>query len=265
MSEVVALRRSAKLLWTPSGGEVLPIHRLQDLQAHLSAWRDYGQVAMVHGQSAAGREARVTALGDDGWLVKVRDEGMVRGGWPCSKTLARLLEDGRLPGLFGDSPWYVPDDSTDLAGSVFISEQIQFNPLPIAQAVWAWLTAATMPTGYAAGKAGYDHVVFASVAEAIDWIANSNEQPWPADAAQATSDLAAELQVDRVVVTSPGQITLRLPETGRRVRVQFRGRSQDAQVRVIGMIDELGREYTMNLPNREVLRVGRKRSSRTIA
>jgi len=259
VSEVVALHRAATVLWSPADGEVQPIYRLPELHARVSAWRTYGQVARVQGHSADGREAGVTALGDDGWVVRVRDAGMVKGGWTCSRTLTRLLEDGSTPTLMTGSQWYAPDESSDLAGATFVAEQIQFYPAPVAHAAWAWLAGEPLPRGYAAGKASHDHVVVASVTEAFAWIADSGEHPWPAEAAQAAVDLAAELNVDRVIVTSPGQITVRVQDTGRRVRFQYRARSDVARVRVIGMVDELGHEYSMSLPGRDVLRVRRRR------
>ncbi len=261
MSEVVAFRRFATMLWTPIDGEVLPIHGLRELEAHVGAWLDYGQTAMIHRQPSDGREVRVTALGDDGWLVKVRDARMVKGGWSYSKPLTRLLEDGSLPDFNRDSPWYIPDESTDLAGSVFLAGQIQFDPALVAQAGWAWLTGIPMPSGYELGKAEYDHVMCDSVAEALTWIANSSEESWPDEAAHATIELATELAADRIIVTSPGQITVRVDGSRRRVRFQHRGRD-DAHVRVIGMTDELGHKYAMTLPGREVLRISRQRSPR---
>jgi len=261
MSEVVAFRRFATMLWSPAEGEVLPVHGLRELEAHVGAWLDYGQTAMIHRQPSDDREVRVTALGDDGWLVKVHDTGMVKGGWSYSKPLTRLLEDGSLPGFNSDSPWYIPDESTDLAGSVFLTEQIQFDPALVAQAAWAWLTGMSMPSGHELGTAGYDHVVCNSVAEALTWITNSSEESWPDEAAQVTIELAAELATDRIIVTSPGQITVRVEGADRRVRFQHRSRD-DAQVRVIGMTDELGHKYTMTLPGREILRISRQRSPR---
>ncbi len=261
MSEVVAFRRSATMLWAPTDGEVVPVHGLRELEAHVGAWLDYGQAAVIHRQPSDGREVRVTALGDGGWLVKVRDARMVKGGWPYSKTLTRLLEDGSLPGFNSDSPWYIPDESSDLAGSVFLAGQIQFDPALVAQAAWAWLTGIPMPSGHELGKAGYDHILCTSVSEALTWIANSSEESWPDEAAQATIELATELATDRIIVTSPGQITVRVEGAGRRVRFQHRGRG-DAQVRVIGMTDELGHKYTMTLPGREILRIKRDRGAR---
>ncbi len=257
MSEVVAFRRFATMLWAPTDGEVVPIHGLRELEAHVGAWLDYGQAAMIHRQPSDGREVRVTALGDDGWLVNVRDAGMVKGGWSYSKPLTRLLEDGSLPSFNSDSPGYIPDESTDLAGSVFLTEQIQFDPALVAQAAWAWLTGIPMPSGYELGKAGYDHVMCNSAIEALTWIANSSEHSWPDEAAKATIELAT----DRIIVTSPGQITVRVEGAGRRVRFQHRGRG-DAHVRVTGMTDELGHKYTMTLPGREILRISRQRSPR---
>lgn len=253
MSEVVALHRAAPVLWSPSDGEVRPIHRMPELQAQVSAWRTYGHVATIHGHSTDRREVSVTALGEDGWVVRVRDAGMVKGGWTCSKTLTRLLEDESLPNLITGSQWYAPDESSDLAGAALVAEQIQFDSATVAHAAWAWLTGEPMPHGYATGKASYDHRVVASVTEALAWIADSHEHPWPAEAAQAAVDLAKELNVDRVIVTSPGQITVRVPETERRVRLQYRARSGARQVRVIGMVDELGRKYSMTLPGSEMI------------
>jgi len=249
------------MLWSPADGEVLPVHGLRELEAHVGAWLDYGQTAMIHRQPSDGREVRVTALGADGWLVNVRDAGMVKRGWPYSKTLTRLLADGSIPGFNSDSPGYIPDDSTDLAGLVFLAEQIQFDPARVAQAAWAWLADMSMPSGQGVGKAGYDPVMCTSVIEALTWIANSSEESWPDEAATATIELAAELATDRIFASSPRQIVVRAGGSRWRVRFQHRGRG-DAHVRVIGMTDELGHKYTMTLPGREILRIKRNRGAR---
>ena len=259
MSGLVAFRRDAALVWNPAEGDAIPVHRPQDLEAHLSAWRDYGHAATIRQQSRNDREVTVTALGRDGWLVAVHDVTMLTSGWHRHKILTRLRADGSLPGLFGDSLWYIPDESSDLAGSVRIAEQIQFDPVPVAQAVWAWLTAAPMPNGYAAGILGFQPVVANSITEALDWIGNTTGPLWPTDAAQATVGLAEDLGVDRIVVTSPGQILLRVPSTARRVRVQHLVKSADAHVRVVCLTDELGHEYSMKLPGREIIRVNKRR------
>jgi hypothetical protein len=260
VSGLVAFRRNAALVWNPAEGDAIPVHRPQDLEAHLSAWRDYGNAATIRQQSRNDREVTVTALGRDGWLVAVHDVTMLTSGWHRHKILTRLRADGSLPGLFGDSLWYIPDESSDLAGSVLIAEQIQFDPVPVAQAVWAWLTATRMPSGYAAGIVGYQPVVANSITEALAWIANTTGPAWSTDATSATSELAEELCVDRIVVTSPGQILLRVPNTARRVRVQYRVKSEDAQVRVVGLTDALGHEYSIDLPGRQNIRISRRRS-----
>jgi hypothetical protein len=260
MTEVMALHRSSKMLWTPSDGDVLPVHRAADLEWHLSAWRDYGTVAQIHSQAQTGREASITALGIDGWLVKLRAHATVRDSWPRSAILARLLEDGSLPSLLGDSPWYAPDPSTDLAGAVLIAEEIQFDPVCVARALWAWLSNGPMPPGFTVGRTTHDLILVGSVAEALALVNHAGPQPWPADAAQATVDLAEELDVDRIVLTSPGQIVLRVPGAPRRVRVQFRGRGDNARVRAVGLTDALGHEYSMDLPGRQNIRISRRRS-----
>ena len=260
MTEVVALRRSAVLVWSPTDCETVPVHSTQELAAQVSAWRVYGETAKIYAHSADRREASMTALGDDGWLVKVRHANMVKGGWPYSRTVTRLAADGTLPSLAWGSQWYMPDESTDLAGSVLFAEQIQFDPTDVARAAWAWLTNEPMPDGFTAGKTGYDHAVCTSVGDALEWIAHSEEQAWPQEAGRAAAELAEDLGVDRVVVTSPGQITIRVAATGRRVRLQRRGKGAEEYIRVIGMIDELGRQYTMSLPDRSIIRVRRGRT-----
>lgn len=259
MSDVSGLHRAATMLWVPGIGEVLPVRRLQELEAYVSGWRDYGQAAAVHSQTSAGRAGSLTSIGMDGWLVRLRDRSMIQGDWPCSMTVTRLMEDGTLPSLMGDSPWYAPDNSTDLAGRVLIAEQIQVNPAPVAACLWAWLTDAPMPSGFAVGKPGYDPVHVNSVGEALDFIGTSTGQAWPIEARRAAVELAAELEVNRVVVTSPGQLSLRIPSARRRVLVQCRGKGVDRLVRVVGMTDDLGHEYSMSLPDRQIIRVSRKR------
>jgi hypothetical protein len=154
----------------------------------------------------------------------------------------------------------MPDESTDLAGTVLFAELIQFVPADVAQAVWAWLAAAPMPDGFAVGKVGYDLFVGNSVGEALEWIAGSDEAAWPLEAGQAAIEVADGLGVDRVIVTSPGQITVRVHGTRRRVRFQRRGEGADEHVRDIGLVDELGRDYTMRLPDRSIIRISRQRS-----
>lgn len=70
MSKVIALHRAATVLWSPTYGEVRPIHRLQDLEAQVSAWQAYGHVATIHGQWTDGREVRFRAAGL--WVGMVR-------------------------------------------------------------------------------------------------------------------------------------------------------------------------------------------------
>ena len=260
MSELVALRRSATILWTPSEGEVIPVHSPQELAVHVSASRAYAQAARVHAPSPDGREASVTSLGDDGWLVKVRDTSMEKGGWPCSQTITRLLDDGSFPTAFSGSQWYAPDETTDLAGSVLFAEQIHFDPAFVARAVWAWLSGHAMPVGHVTAKASRDLVVFTTVAEALAWISGTGEPTWPDEAAEATIEFASELAVDRVIVSSPGQIAVRIRGAAKRVRFQFRTRNDNISVRVVGMTDDLGHDYTLMLPGREILRVSRRRA-----
>lgn len=259
MSEVSSLHRTATMLWVPGSGEVRPVRGLQELEAYVSGWREYGPAATLHSQTSDGRAASLTALGMDGWLVRVRDRSMVQGDWPCSMTVTRLAEDGTFPSLMGDSPWYAPDNSTDLAGRVLIAEQIQMNPAPVAACLWAWLTDASMPKGFAVGKPGYDPVEVNSVEEALNFIATSTGQAWPIEAGRATVELASELDVTRVVVTSPVQISLLVPSARRRALVQCRGKGDDRLVSVVGMTDDLGHEYSMSLPERQIIRVSRKR------
>jgi hypothetical protein len=250
------------MLWTPADREMIPVHSPQELAVHVSASRAYAQAARVHAPSPDGREASVTSLGDDGWLVKVRDTSMEKGGWPCSQTITRLLDDGSFPTAFSGSQWYAPDETTDLAGCVIFAEQIHFDPAFVARAVWAWLAGDPLPAGNVATKASRDLVVCATVAEALAWIADAAEAPWPDEAAEATIEFASELAVDRVVVTSPGQIAVRVNGSARRVRFQCRTRVDNAGVRVAGMTDDLGHDYTMSLPERQILRVSRQRSRR---
>ena len=89
MSGLVAFRRNAALVWTPAEGDAIPVHRLQDLEAHLSAWRDYGHAVTIRQQSRNDREVTVTALGRDGWLVAVHDVTMLTSGWHRHKILTR--------------------------------------------------------------------------------------------------------------------------------------------------------------------------------
>lgn len=259
MSEVSSLHRAATMLWVPGSGEVRPVRRPQELEAFVSGWREYGQAATLHSQTRHGRAASLTALGMDGWLVRLRDQSTVQGEWPCSMTVTRLADDGTFPSVMGDSPWYAPDNSTDLAGRVLIAEQIQVNAAPVAACLWAWLTHAPMPKGFAVGKPGYDPVDVNSVEEALNFIATSTGPAWPIEAGRAAVELAAELEANRVVVTSPGQFSLRVPSARRRVLVQCRGKGDDRLVRVVGMSDDLGHEYSMSLPDRQIIRVSRRR------
>lgn len=258
----MALRGPAAMLWARPDVEVISVHSPHALASHVSAWRAYGHAATLHPPSPDGREASVTSLGDDGWLVKVRDTSTVMGGGPCSQTITRLLADGSTPTAFSGSQWYKPDDTTDLAGCFLFSEQIHGEPAFVAQAVWAWLARDPLPAGCVAAKASPDPVVFTSVAEALAWITTACARRWPTEAAQATLDFACELAVDRVVVTNPRQITVRVDDSPRRVRFQCRISADNATVRVVGMTDDLGHEYTMQLPGREILRVSPHRPRR---
>jgi len=261
MNEVIALHSSACLYWISIEGEEIPVHSVQQLAAHVSDWRDYGQEAKIRNEPADGRGAVVTALGNDGWLAEVRDGRATSGGWPTSQFLTRLQDDGGIPKLTSDSPLYIANEYSDLAGSTFFAEQIQVSPSDVAQAIWSWLTETPIPKGFVLGKARRNFLVVDTFADALWWISYSGEQPWPTDAAQAAIELAEELEIDRVVVSSPMQVAVRLRGTARRVRFQFRSRAEAAFVRVTGLTDDLGHEFTMKLPGREIERVKPNRGS----
>lgn len=156
----------------------------------------------------------------------------------------------RQPG----SPWLMPDDSSDLAGSILLAEQVQFSATTVADAAWEWIIGANLPTGLT-GQDTYDHVVVPSVGQGIEWIAKAHANPWPAEAAAAVIALADGLDIDRVVVASPTRILAHVRSQGKLVRFQ-RSKGDHGDIRVWGLFDELGREYMMKLPGGEV-RVGR--------
>jgi len=64
--------------------------------------------------------------------------------------------------------------------------------------------------------------------------------------------------IERGGVKFPGQFLFRVPSTARRVRVQYLVKSADTQVRFVRLTDELGHEYTMKLPGREIIRVNKR-------
>jgi hypothetical protein len=260
VSEVHALHPSAILLWCPDDDHMIPIRRLRDLEPHLSAWRAYGHIATIHVQPTNGRDVRVTGLGTDGWVVQLHDPRMSASGWRRHRTLTSLHADGSLPTWLDDSPWYAPDETSDLAGRVFIAEQIHVNSGPVAQAIWSWLTAAPLPDGYAPGSVGFESVRFTTASEALEWISVTTGPAWPAEACEAVIELAQDLKADRVLVTSPSKMTLRVRHTPRRVRVQYRASSSRPQVRAVGMTDELGHEYAMSLPGKDIQYIRQGRS-----
>lgn len=47
MTEVVALRRSVVLVWSPTDRETVPVHSTQELAAQVSAWGVYGETAKM--------------------------------------------------------------------------------------------------------------------------------------------------------------------------------------------------------------------------
>ena len=143
-------------------------------------------------------------------------------------------------------------------GADYLSKVTGLPKSDVANMMQVALTAAPMPNGYAAGILGFQPVVANSITEALDWIGNTTGPLWPTDAAQATVGLVEDLGVDRIVVTSPGQILLRVPSTARRVRVQHLVKSADTHVRVVCLTDELGHEYSMKLPGREIIRVNKR-------
>lgn len=256
---VVEVHRSAALAWSPSRGETVRVHSRNELAAQVSAWRTYGDVVKVSPHGVDRREAYITGMGEDGWLVKLRDAHMVKRGWPYSKRLTRVMPAEKQSTRASRSQWYLPDPTTDLAGTFLLAEQIQFVAADVAGCAWAWLTAGPLPVGFDVGIPGPDHVACDSVVDALDWIATSDERPWTRQGGQAAIELAEDLGVDRVIVTSPGQIAVRAPASDRRILFQRRGEGADEHVRVIGMVDELGREYTMRLPSREIIRISRRR------
>ena len=262
MSDVVSLNRRSALLWSPATGEVVPVRDQRELGAQVSALSDYGEVAKIHGNSPDGREVTVTALAGDGWLVRVREAGMTKDGWPYAKVVTRLLENGTVPTLASSSQWYSPDQSTDLAGSALFAEEIQFKSGQVVQAAWAWMTEGSMPSGCAAGRTSYDAVLCDSVAEALTWISDSSEAPWPEEGGESAIELAESLDVDRVIATSPNQIVARVANAERRVQIQRKGTGTEQRLIVVGLTDELGREYSMRLPERAVIRIKGTRGRR---
>lgn len=258
MTDVVPLRPATVPIWSATGIDSAPVRRPEDLLIRVSTWNRYGEVATLRAAGSS-REAFVTSLADDGWLVRVRHHGMAKGAWTYSRTITRLCADGSLPTLAGGSHWYAPDPTTDLAGSVLLAEQIHFDPSAVAQSAWAWVTRSPFPSGFSAGVAAYDHVVTDTMAEALEFVAMSEEPAWSPELTRAAVDLTNELGVDRAVVTSPNQINARIALTHRRLKFQRRGNGSDEHGRVLGMVDDLGHEYTMSLPDRSVLRVKRRR------
>lgn len=205
MGDVLAFQGSVSLTWTTTDEASVQVLSVEHLATLVSAFYAYGHMAKLHGRAGDGREAIVTSLGGDGWIVNVREAGMVRRGWPRSSTVTRQLADGSVPTALTGSQWYLSDPTSDVAGCVALAEQIQSSPAVVADLAWAWSNDGPMISGYATGRTWYDRVVSGTVAEALALIAESAYGPWPADAAQAALDYTAALDVDRVILTSPAK------------------------------------------------------------
>jgi len=249
MSDVVPLRRSGGCTWQPDSGAVRPVHTSSELQALVAGWLDYGATATVFSAAPADRAAVVTSLGDDGWLLRVRDGSMRRFGWNYSMTVTRTSDQR--------SRWYMPSERSDLRGSILLDVDIQFAPHQIAKPAWAWLAADPLPDAFELGKESYDHVAVATIADAFDTIGSVGRPVWTAEEAAAVIGICSTLDVDRVVLRGPRSIVARVADTGQ--RVYFVRRRDEDGVRVSGLTDELGRTYTMKLPSREIVRVHKGR------
>lgn len=250
MSDIVPFRRSTGCTWKPDSGAFRPVRAAAELQALVAGWLDYGATATVFSPPSVDRVAAITSLGDDGWLLRVRDGSMRRVGWNYSLTVTRTSDQ--------QSRWYLPSERSDLRGSILLDVDIQFAPHQIAKPAWAWLAGTPLPNGFELGKESFDHVAVDTIADAFDTISSAGKPVWTTEETDAVIEICSSLDVNRVVLRGPRSIVVRVADTGD--RIYFVRRRDADQARVSGLIDELGRTYTMTLPGREIVRVHGRRA-----
>ena len=247
MANVIPFRRATEIVSYTNEGVTSPVRNVDELFARITAWREYGDA--LHLRSSDGeRAASVICLGDEGHVLTITCPHRWTKPWVYSEIVTRVAPDRSKPSLDTRDQWHSPDETTDLAGSMFFEDHIHGNAREIAQAAWTWLMQQAMLQGFTFGKRVYDPVLVGSLEEGIAFINEHAAFSWPEEASRAASDLAATLNSDRILVTDPEMITVRVSPTEPRVRFILRGYGPDTHIRAYGLTDDLGRRYWMRLP-----------------
>lgn len=189
----------------------------------------------------------MVSLGSAGWLVHLRDASMQKDGWPRSKLVCAVGEDGKPAPATGDdnSFWWRLD--SDLFLDVLMQQEVLGSPVPAASVAWAWLHGEPLPNGYGLFHTDFEPIECTTMREAFEQIPDGASE-WSPEMREAAVDFAAHLGVRRALVRAPYSILVQCAGSERRQHFIAR----DGRVVVTNLCDDLGREYTVRLPSGEI-------------
>ena len=247
VTTVTQFQREQSLDWEPHAGRRIPVRSRGHLGRLIESWDTYGEGTRVRSRAIPDRQARVVSLGSDGWLVHLRDATMHKGGWPRSKLVCAVGEDGKPTPATGEdnSFWWRPD--SDLFLDSIIQQEVLDTPDLAAGAAWAWLHGVPLPDGYGLFHTDFEPIEYTSLREAFDQMPDGADE-WSPQMREAAVHFAGRLGVQRALVRAPYSILVQCAGSERRRHFIAR----DGAVIVTNLCDDLGREYTVRLPSGEI-------------
>ena len=130
-SNVIPFRRATEIVSYTNEGVTSPARNVDELFARITAWREYGDALHLR-SSDSERAASVICLGDEGHVLTISCPHRWTKPWLYSEIVTRVAPDRSKPSLDTRDQWYSPDETTDLAGSMFFEDHIHGNAREIA-------------------------------------------------------------------------------------------------------------------------------------
>lgn len=245
MTTVIPLRSTARMTWEPIGGEAVQIHDKTMLSTMMTWMSEFAEMAWVRSVENPQAKVLVGYLGEDGWVMWTHHH----------ETYPDVLK-GRII-LWTDhdreSPWFEPYKWTDFATISVPFEGVHTDATNAAELIWHYLE-----EGWVAHPASVwpipERVALPqpceSVAEALEFFRKDDEVELSDEVAQAILEFGSEIEAHDVMVAGTNRFTVRVPN--QEDRVVFWLREDEAHAGVTGLRGEIGGEYALLLPSREV-------------